>query len=141
MTVFDIRPFDGVGPLTFGMTPEEVHSQLGEPRMQKPNPLGQRDERYPGFRVRYAADSGLMCEVTFSTACQVLFAGVPLFTDATAVQQLAERDGAAVQGLGYLVFPNLGVALADFDSDQESDKAITAFAKGQWTDLQGFSPV
>lgn len=141
MTAFNVRPLEGVGPLAFGMSPEDVHALLGEPRMQKANPLGQRDERYPGFRVRYSADSDLMCEVTFSTDCNVVFAGISLFTDDAAIQQLTEKDGHALQGLGYLVFPNLGIALADFDSDQESDKAVTVFARGQWTDLQGFSPL
>lgn len=91
--------------------------------------------------MRYAADNGLMCEVTFSTACDVRFAGVSLFTDATALQLLANRDGHAPQGLGYVVFPNLGIALADFDSDQEADKAISVFAKGQWSDLEGLRPL
>lgn len=59
-----------------------------------------------------------MCEVTFSAAWSVTFEGISLFSDATAVQQLAERDGQALQGLGHIGFPNLGVALADFDSDQ-----------------------
>ena len=94
-----------------------------------------------GFACAGAADSGLMCEVTFSTACDVLFAGVSLFTDAAAVQQLADRDGHALQGLGYVVFPNLGIALADFDSDQKSDKAISVFSKGQWSDMEGLSPL
>lgn len=141
MTDFDIRPYEGVGPLAFGMTPEEVHAAGGEPRMQRPNPMGQRDERYAGFRVRYTADTDLMCEVTFSTDCSVSFEGISLFSDATAVQQLAERDAQATQGLGYIVFPILGIALADFDSDQESDRAITVFARGEWADLKGFNPL
>lgn len=109
--------------------------------MQRPNPLGQRDERYDGFRVRYAADTDRVCEVTFSTTCSVTFESISLFSDATAVQQLAEKDGQALQGLGYIVFPSVGIALADFDSDQETDKAITAFARGEWTDLKGFNPL
>jgi len=91
MIAFDIRPFKGVGPIAFGMTPEQVHGLLGAPRMQRPSPLGRRDERYEGFRVRYTADGGLTCEVTFSTACDVLFAGISLFGDATAIHQLACR--------------------------------------------------
>lgn len=141
MTDFDIRPYEGVGPLAFGMTPEEVHALVGEPRMQRPNPLGQRDERYDGFRVRYAADTNLMCEVTFSTTCSVTLEGISLLADATAVQQLAERYGQALQGLGYIVFPNLGIALADFGSDQETDNAVTVYARGEWTDLKGFNPL
>lgn len=97
---------------------------LGQPRMQRTNPLGQRDERYEGFRVRYAVSNGLMCEATFSTACDVRFAGVSLFTDATAVQLIADRDGLALQGPGYVVIRNLGTALADFDSDQEADMPL-----------------
>lgn len=73
---------------------------LGGARMQRPNPLGQRDERYAVFRVRYTADTDLMCEVTFSTTCSVTFEGISLFADATAVQQLAKRDAQALQGLG-----------------------------------------
>lgn len=141
MTDFDIRPYVGVGPLAFSMKPEEVHAVVGEPRMQRPNPMGQRDERYAGFRVRYTADTDRVCEVTFSTACSVSFEGISLFADATAVQQLAERDAQALQGLGYIVFPNLGIALADFDSDQESDKSVTVYARGEWADLKGFSPL
>ena len=141
MAHFDIRPYEGVGLLAFGMKPEEVHAAVGEPRMQRSNPLGQRDERYEGFRVRYTADTDRVCEVTFSTTCSVTFVGISLFSDATAVQQLAERDGQALQGLGYIVFPSLGIALADFDSDQESDKAVTVYAQGEWTDLKGFNPL
>lgn len=107
--------------------------------MQRPNPMGQRDERYTGFRVRYTADTGRVCEVTFSTTCSVTFEGISLFSDSAAVQQLAERDGQALQGLGYIVFPSLGIALADFDSDQESDKAVTVYARGEWANLKGFS--
>lgn len=40
MNDFDIRPYVGVGPLAFGMKPEEVHALVGEPRMQGSNPLG-----------------------------------------------------------------------------------------------------
>lgn len=132
MTHFDIRPYVGVGRLAFGMTPEEVHAVVGEPQKQRPNPLGQGDERYAGFRVRYTADADLMCEVTFSTACCVSFEAISLFGDPTAVQQLAERDAYATQRLGYIIFPSLGIALADFDSDQESDKAVAVYARGEW---------
>lgn len=141
MTHFDIRPYVGVGSLAFGMTLEEVHAVVGEPRMQRPDPMGQKDERYEGFRVRYTADTDRVCEVTFSTTCRVTLEGISLFADATAVQQLAERDGQALQGLGYIVFPSLGIALADFDSDQESDKAVTVYARGEWADLKGFNPL
>lgn len=93
MTVFDIRPYHGVGPLVFGASPAEVHTVLGPPVRTR----GSNDERidtFQGFSVAYSEVSGQLVEAAFSSAMDVRFQGVNLFTASAAVEMLAVADGA-----------------------------------------------
>ena|SRR6478752_6933048 len=141
MTVFDIRPYDGSGPLRLGMSPSEVHAAIGEqPRNTLFNDKGERDEDYPVLSACYSAGEDKLVEFAHTSAVDVRFQGVSLFTTPNAVDLLVAADGAPLEGLGFVVFPNLGIALADFDSDRESDRVVQVFERGRWESIAHLKP-
>ena len=141
MIVYDIRPYEGAGPLAFGMSPAQVHDVIGEqPHSIGVTKKGERDEDYPSLSACYAKDSDVLVWLALTSALDVRFQGMNLFTAPDAVARLAEADGAALTGLGFIVFKNLGIALADFDSDQESDRIVQLFQRGRWDGIKSLVP-
>ena len=53
MTIYEIRPSVGAGPLTLGMFPADVHSLLGQPRTTSKSFIGERSDSYPQLTVSY----------------------------------------------------------------------------------------
>lgn len=139
MTVFDIRPYEGVGPLVLGMSPDEVHGVLGAP-VRSATSEGARNETYPHLSIAYSAGKEQLIELGFGSRLDVSFQGESLFTAANSVELLSAADGAPLEGLGFLVFLNLGIALADFDSDQENDRAVQVFQRGRWDSIKSLKP-
>ena len=140
MKTFEVIPFVGAGPLRFGMNPTEVHQILGMPRRSSFSRRSELDEDYAGISIGYSRDAERLVEIGFVIPTSVRFNGSSLFAEQNVVEMLASLDTAPVEGLGFIVFPHLGIALADFFSEQESDRAITVFAHGRWDDLKGFKP-
>ncbi len=140
MITFDICPFVGAGPLNFGMRPEQVELILGLPRLSRKNPIGETEQRYESVVARYDPHDHTLCEISFTSKSDVRFCGVSVFDDRTGLEKMFSIEDGAVEALGFIVFPHLGIALADFFSEQESDRAITVYARGRWTDLKGFKP-
>jgi len=80
MTVFDIRPHDGSGPLRLGMSPSEVHAAIGEqPRSTLFNDKGERDEDYPALSACYSAGEDKLVELALTSAFDARFQCVSLF--------------------------------------------------------------
>lgn len=141
MTAFDIRPYDGAGPLVFGMSPAEVHASLGEqPRNTAWTKEGERDEDYPALSACYTKGTDALVEFALTSTLDVRFQGVSLFTAPNAVEILAAADGAPLEGLGSIVFLALGIAVIDFDSDQESDRVVQVFQRGRWDAIKHLKP-
>lgn len=132
MTVFDIRSYEGVGPLAFGMSPTEVHAILGQPRTTTKNFLRERSDLYPHLTIGYAKDTDALIEVGMSSQVDVRFQGVSLFSAKDALTSLIAADGAPLEGHGSIIFLALGIAVIDFDSDQESDRVVSIFQRGRW---------
>lgn len=137
--MFDVRPYEGVGPLVLGMSPDEVHAVLGAP-VRSAISEGARNETYHHLSMAYSAGNEQLIEVAFGSRLDVQFQGVSLFTAPRAVDVLVAADGAPLEGLGFLVFLNLGIALADFDSDQENDRAVQVFQRGRWDAIRSLKP-
>lgn len=70
----------------------------------------------------------------------VRFQGFNLFAAPAAVEMLTVADGTPMEGIGLIVFLNLGIALADFDSEQESDRAVQVFERGRWDSIKSLKP-
>ncbi|HWU52610.1 MAG TPA: hypothetical protein VN153_07310 [Tahibacter sp.] len=136
--IFDVRPYEGVGPLVLGMSPEDVHAVMGTP-LRSAVRGGERIETYRDFTLAYSAANRLI-EAVFSSSVDVRFENANLFTTPDALTRLVAADGAPLEGLGSIVFPALGVAVVDFDSDQESDRAVQAFERGRWDSITHLKP-
>lgn len=141
MTAFDIRPYDGAGPLVLGMSPAEVHASLGQqPRNTAWTKEGERDEDYPALSACYSKATDTLVEFALTSRLDVRFQGVNLFTTPAALGVLAAADGGPLEGLGSIVFPALGIAVIDFDSDQESDRVVSIFQRGRWDAIKHLKP-
>lgn len=140
MINFEVKPFEGAGPLRFGMSPEDVHVHLGEPRASRRNRRGELDEDYSEATAGYTVADDRLVEVAFVSAALVTYCGVDLLNDESALSLLVRADGSPVSGLDIIVFPSLGIALTDYFSEQKSDRVVTVFARGRWDDLKGFEP-
>lgn len=136
--IFDVRPYEGVGPLALGMSPEDVHAVIGAP-LRSAVREGERVETYREFTLAYSSANRLI-EAAFSSSAEVRFQDANLFTTPDALARLIAADGAPLEGLGSIVFPNLGVAVVDFDSDQESDRAVQVFERGRWDSITHLKP-
>ncbi len=136
--IFDVRPYEGVGPLVLGMSPEGVHAVLGAP-LRSGVREGERVETYRDFTLAYSAANRLI-EAAFSSPADVRFEDTNLFTAPDALARLVAADGAPLEGLGSIVFPALGVAVVDFDSEQGGDRAVLVFERGRWDSITHLKP-
>lgn len=140
MTAFNIRPFLGIGPLVLGMLPGDVHRILGEPRSASKSRSGERSDSYAHLTASYAKDTEKLVELGMGSQFDVQFQGVSLFSDPRALDVLFAADSGALESAGFIVFPSIGVALGDFDSDQESDRVVSIFQRGRWDAMKGMKP-
>lgn len=136
--VFDVRPYEGVGPLVLGMSPENARAVVGEP-LRSAIKEGERVETYRDFTLAYSADSRLV-EVSFSAPADVRFHDLSLFSDPGALDVLVAVDGGPLESVGFIIFPSIGIVLADFDSDQNSDRVVGVFEKGRWDAASNMTP-
>lgn len=131
--IFEVRPCKGVGPLVLGMSLEDARADLGNP-LRSAIKEGERVETYRDFTLAYSADNRLV-EASFSAPADVRFQDANLFTTPDALARLVAADGAPLEGFGSIVFPALGLVVVDFDSDQESDRAVQVFERGRWDSM------
>lgn len=133
---FEIFPYVGAGPITFGMSPERVESILGLPELVERNHLNQRVEHRAFMNVGYSNDGGLaLNHIGFGRQMiGVRYGDLKIFVDDVdlVVQALCTDDGAPGVYLGFLVLANLGLALTGFHDNDRSQLAITLFPKGAW---------
>lgn len=136
--IFDVRPYEGVGPLLLGMSPEDVHAVIGAP-LRSAVREGEYVETYRNFTLAYSASNRLI-EAAFSSSVDVRFEDANLFMTPDALAKLVAADGAPLEGLGSTVFLALGIAVVDFDSDQESDRAVQVFECRRWDSITHLKP-
>lgn len=132
MTSFEILPYKNVGDLSFGMRHDEVLGKGYVPKRKKKNRRGEDDWSFDGFSVRFGATDNLLCEVGFSPKCSVILSDIDIFNDPETLQKILLKDSLVFEFYGFLVFFNLGITLTGFHDGNESQKAISAFARGHW---------
>jgi hypothetical protein len=135
-TVFDIKRYEGAGPLRFGMTQAEVVTAVGEPTLTRKTRGGDVEMRYPDYAVRLAAADQTVAEIGFSPRANVAMEMIDVFGDPCAFQKLVKLDGEPLESLGIIVLLNLGLALTGFHDGDEDQKWISAFRRGRWDDAK-----
>jgi hypothetical protein len=130
-SVFEIRPFEGVGPLSFGFTADDVAFAVGPPLRRLKNWKGNYEEYRHGFKSCYD-HHGHLVEVVLFPPSSAILAGRDLFALQDPVSELRKLDEHPYQSMGISVFLQLGVSVTGFETTEDSEKAIGAFARGRW---------
>lgn len=132
---WEIKPFESVGPIRFGMSPSEVEAAIGPPDRKR---KGEDGTEYRGDRapiVNY--DNGRVTEIEcYYDLTGVNFDGISLFEQngLEVMRDLEGRNGGAVQSFGIVIFQNLGLSTGRLDRPGREDHSATAFARGLWED-------
>jgi hypothetical protein len=136
-----IATFEGMGPIRFGMTPDEVAVALGPPdRSRRGFRLGSfsehRDIRAPIVRYR---DNKVREIEAFYDLGLVKFRGISLFqTDGKQVlRQLEALNGGAIISVGTVLFDRLGLTTGRLDESARTGHSVTAFSPGTWDNIVG----
>lgn len=135
-TDFELLPYVGAGPITFGMSPSQVESALGIPEEVGINHLGQRVEHRSFMNVGYeAGDDGRLTHIGFGRQMsRVRYGNVMLFSEPVSrvLQSVCSEDGAPYVYLGFVVLLKLGFTLTGFHDNDRSQLAVALFPKGGW---------
>lgn len=130
---FDIRPYEGAGPVTFGMNREEIHAVLGLPNVGRVKPDGTLVEWWDDFSIRYERDTHRMCEMEFTDRFTVHLDGIDLFHDPEALSKLVMADGAPMKGVGAIIFLKLGISTSPQLLDAaDAGRTVCIFSRGTW---------
>ncbi len=146
---FELKPYSGAKPVDFGMDPEAVKTALGK----KPERVENYDdsktiknEYYAGgVRVHYDRDAAVD-EISFVPRdnLPLLFEGIDLFDSQQTKNPLTillREDDKPLDDYGFIVFEKLGIAVTGYHDNDKSQRAITIFRKGRWTDLDQAKPI
>lgn len=137
--MWEIKPYESVGPIKFGMSAAQLASTVGREVRVDTNYLGEPDYRYRGFAVRLSVTERAVVEVGVFPEIEVpvVLNGTDIFGSPVAFRELINLDGSPFECVGFIVLLNLGVALTGFHDNDPSQKAVTAFARGRWDNFRG----
>ncbi len=137
---FKIDAYKEVGPLRFGMSKQETEQAIGHVDRAANTPDGIIELYNFSYdvvaQVRKSSDQ--LIEVGFGhRATEVCINNIYLFEQPgqDVLLELSKIDSNSFVGHGSIVFLNLGISLTGFTDDDNSTRAITAFANGVWDDI------
>lgn len=128
----NIIPYTSVGKLSFGDSSEKAISHFGIPLSVDKNRDGQKQLHYKQYILRFDAESGNFVEFTALPRCALTLNGVHIPWNKEIFKTLADYDDNLLDLYGYIVSYNLGVAVTGIHDDDESQKAIHVFMRGDW---------
>ena len=131
---FEIIPYEGALPVRFGASQDEVVKLLGEPEIRSKNFRGEPFFYLDLINIGFAINGGVM-HVGFLPGCIVEVRGIDPFAP-SSFERLLDIDGEPMEVVGIIVLLNLGITLTGFHDDDEAQKAVTAFARGEFDELQ-----
>lgn len=132
---WEIEPFEGVGPIRFGMTPSQVEAVLGPAERKR---RGERGTEYRGYRapvINY--NNGGVSEIEcWYDLPGVALGDIRIFEQdgVEVMRELERRNGGALESVGIVLFENLGLSCGRLDQSGREDNSITAFARGLWAE-------
>lgn len=116
---WSIRPFEGVGDISFGISQENLKSILGEPDDVYNTVTHEITEYREGmlfiFRDIDFNQSYALHAVIFSEKCPLVYDGIDIFHQNNAIRWLARKDKPIQDKGTYVMFPNLGFILGGFE--------------------------
>lgn len=134
--LFDIQPYAGALPITFGMTREEVHRLLGPPESSHPVWDGSGvSESYNAARHTVCYDNaGAVNHLGFSPGgAGLAILGRPIWTVAHQPDPnpvLLALDPAPLEFVGFWFFAVIGVTSTGYHDDDSSQRAVSVCVRG-----------
>lgn len=133
---FEIKPYISIGPLIWTMKPNDVELILGPASRSSKNRFGNIVELREklGQTCIYDGRSNNLIEVTFSEPNIIFFEDVDLLgaESKSIIHHLYSFDAIPLSGFGSVIFPNIGIALTGYDSENSDIRAAGAFSRGRW---------
>lgn len=135
MIDWNLRPLQGIGPLTFGSSPAEVDHLLGPPRFEKHySPTDYRQSRgkgAKGYDVILGFDPKILTDATFpAQPNKITIIGINIFhADPDMLISALKRENGGVYTVFYgslFGFEQLGIVLNDWCDLNSSDRWIAA---------------
>lgn len=134
-----IVTYKSFGPISFGMSENEVVKKLGNPSNTRTNNENELEYYYNDAIVRYDASSTLVREVTLlpKESGEFQINDIVLDWHDDFFKTLCQADGVPYDFYGYIVLFKLGITLTGFHDGDEAQKAISAFRQGDWDQFKG----
>lgn len=131
----EIMPFEGVSDLQFGLSQKQVEALLGPPEdvMVKGDQI-REFRRGTDLVTAYSSKGSHLMELAFgSTMRELEFHGVRLFdvVEERAIDVLLRAGKQAHEGVGFLVFLDLGVGLDGFLT-RSDNRVVVVSERGRW---------
>jgi hypothetical protein len=134
--VIHIEPYKSFGPLRFGVTTkDECIANLGKPVRTSRSREGIEEYHYNDFIVRFQPATNVVQECTVFPYTFATIGDIEITWDEVFLRRACERDSNARNVLGFIVLNRLGIAVSGIHDGDESQLAVTVYAKGLFDDL------
>ncbi|WP_091197166.1 hypothetical protein [Formivibrio citricus] len=124
-----IRPFEAVGDVTFGMSCDAVTNTLGLPVRDGLSRKAEMELHYPNACYRFDSNSTLVEVTVDATVIEFGAISVPF---KVLVPFLKQQDATVFEKVGFVVSPELGIAL-----DPAFSSWVTVFSRQRLQQWQG----
>ncbi|MCE9545771.1 MAG: hypothetical protein K8T25_09685 [Planctomycetia bacterium] len=132
---FELEPYKGALPVTFGMSEEQVAEILGPIEYAEQEPDGSLSEFREGMRVGYCSPPRHVVEISFTPGETLYFDGIGLLGRNDLCKLLLRYDSHPKELLGFMVFLELGVSISGYHDREKGHRAINVFSRGLYDDL------
>lgn len=131
---WNIVPYVGMGPIKFGMNPDEVSEILGPSKSVTTRGVTLRELRAIDMPMIRYRDNKVTEIEAFNKVKNVILDDVNIFDDdgRRILRALETKNNGAKIYVGAVMFETLGVTTGRLDEDVASGHSITAFCKGHW---------
>lgn len=131
-----IRPYQGFGPIDFGMTRAEVIAKLGRPRRDDPDVIQYVDL---GLQAEFRPGRGGCFWISSFPPCEPEVQGIRLYGSYLDVESRLFRAGYLLQigtGVieGWLRCDELGIQVTREDLDTQEIESVSAYTRGDYPD-------
>jgi hypothetical protein len=126
-----IHPYRGVGPIKFGMNPEEVSSNLGSSDKSKDDKAMRQFIEWRG-KNQFIYSKKKLVEMRFAANSLIFYGEENVFESKGFVEQLKSEYPDHQEGNGYINFPQIGICLGSFGRRRTPEgKMVMIYAKSR----------